>query len=150
MTNAENPSKAAASGSSKKLGLTTAQAEKLYEEVGFNELPHIEVSLWWMFFSQFTGVMPYTLEIACILALAVQSYPDFAIIAAILLCNGVLGFTEELNAKKSLVSDCTHTLFNIVCLSNYFSLSLSNNRTLSLRRWSRRFPASATARRRSC
>jgi H+-transporting ATPase len=83
-------------------GLTTAQAEKLYETVGFNELPHVEVSLFWLFFVQFTGVMPYMLEIAFILALAVQSYPDFAIIFGIVLTNGVLGFTEELKAKQAL------------------------------------------------
>ena len=86
-------------------GLTTEQAERLYESVGFNELPHIEVSLVYMFFTQFTGVMPYMLEIACILALAVESWIDFAIISAILLSNGCLGFLEELKAKKSLVSE---------------------------------------------
>jgi magnesium-transporting ATPase (P-type) len=84
-------------------GLTTAQAEKLYETVGFNELKHVEVSIFWLFFLQFTGVMPYMLEIAFILALAVQSYPDFAIIFGIVLCNGCLGFTEELKSKAALV-----------------------------------------------
>ena len=95
-------------------GLTTAEAEKLYETVGFNELPHVEVSLVLMFLSQFTGVMPYMLEIACILALAVQSWIDFAIIAAILICNGCLGFLEELKAKKSLVSDNSLTRYNFL------------------------------------
>ncbi len=85
-------------------GLTTEQAEKLYETVGFNELPHVEVSLLYILFVQFTGLMPYMLELACILALAVQDWIDFAIIAAIVLCNGYLGFTEELKAKASLVS----------------------------------------------
>jgi magnesium-transporting ATPase (P-type) len=89
---------------SKRLGLTTAEAQKLYEEIGFNELPHVEISLYWLFLAQFTGVMPYMLEIACVLALAVESFVDFAIIAAILISNGVLGFTEELKAKASLVS----------------------------------------------
>ena len=42
------------------------------------------------------------LELAAILALAVQDYIDFAIIAAILICNGYLGFHEELKAKASL------------------------------------------------
>jgi magnesium-transporting ATPase (P-type) len=84
-------------------GLTTVEAEHLYETVGFNELPYVEVSLFWMFFAQFTGVMPFMLELACVLALAVQSWIDFAIIAAILICNGVLGFMEELKAKQSLV-----------------------------------------------
>ena len=48
--------------------------------------------------------MPYMLELACILALAVQDYVDFVIIAAIVLCNGFLGFHEELKAKASLVT----------------------------------------------
>ncbi len=104
----EKAAPAASNGGSKqpakKLGLTTADAEKLYAEVGFNELPHIDVSLYWLFFAQFTGVMPYMLEIACILALAVESFVDFAIIAGILISNGFLGFTEELKAKHSLVS----------------------------------------------
>jgi magnesium-transporting ATPase (P-type) len=42
------------------------------------------------------------LELAAILAIAVQDYIDFAIIMAILLCNGYLGFHEELKAKASL------------------------------------------------
>ena len=83
--------------------MTTEQAEELYLTVGFNELPHIEVSLYYIFFIQFTGLMPYMLELACILALAVQDWPDFAIIFAILFCNGSLGFHEELKAKASLV-----------------------------------------------
>ncbi len=85
------------------IGLTTQEAQQLYETVGFNELPHVEISLYWIFFAQFTGVMPYMLEIACVLALAVQSFVDFAIIAAILLSNAILGFSEELKAKTSLV-----------------------------------------------
>lgn len=85
-----------------RVGLTSDQAEHLYETVGFNELPHVEVSLVWLLFVQFTGVMPYMLEIAFILALAVQSYPDFAIIFGIVVTNGVLGFTEELKSKQAL------------------------------------------------
>ena len=55
-------------------GLTNAEAEELYLTFGFNELPHIEVSLYYIFFIQFTGLMPYMLELACILALAVQDW----------------------------------------------------------------------------
>lgn len=95
-------------------GITSEQAEKLYETEGFNELPHIEVSLFWLFFSQFTGVMPYMLEVAFILALAIQSYPDFAIIFGIVLVNGILGFTEELKSKAALVSSTFFIVFFIV------------------------------------
>jgi magnesium-transporting ATPase (P-type) len=46
--------------------------------------------------------MPFMLEFAAIVALAVQDWIDFAILAAILLCNGYLAFHEELKAKASL------------------------------------------------
>jgi magnesium-transporting ATPase (P-type) len=83
-------------------GLTTAQVEKLYEKWGYNELPTIEVPLWYVFLMQFTGTMPYMLELACVLSLAVQDWVDFAIIFTMILCNGYLGFHEELKAKASL------------------------------------------------
>jgi hypothetical protein len=38
-------------------------------------------------------------ETAAVLALAIEDWIDFAIIMAILLTNGILGFTEELKSK---------------------------------------------------
>jgi H+-transporting ATPase len=84
-------------------GLTTEQVEELYKQWGFNELPEIKVSLWWLLFIQFTGTMPYMLELACIIAIAVQDYPDFGIILGMLLANGFLSFHEQLKAAESLV-----------------------------------------------
>ena len=46
--------------------------------------------------------MPYMLELAAIIAIAVEDYIDFAIIMAILIVNGYLGFHEELKSKASL------------------------------------------------
>ena len=46
-------------------GLTSQQAINAREEWGFNELPTIVLPLWYIFFVQFTGTMPYMLEIAC-------------------------------------------------------------------------------------
>lgn len=46
-------------------GLTSQQAIDIREEWGFNELPTIVLPLWYIFFIQFTGTMPYMLEIAC-------------------------------------------------------------------------------------
>lgn len=84
-------------------GLTTEQVEELYKQWGFNELPEIVVSLWWLLLIQFTGTMPYMLELACIIALAVGDYPDFGIILGMLLANGFLSFHEQLKAAESLV-----------------------------------------------
>jgi magnesium-transporting ATPase (P-type) len=96
---------------SERIGLTTEQAEELYKQWGYNELPEITVSLWYILFIQFTGTMPYMLELACIIAIAVQDFPDFGIILAMLLANGFLGFHEQLKAAESLVSFCNS--FNI-------------------------------------
>eukprot|EP01032_Pedospumella_encystans_P012369 gene12369-14317_t len=87
---------------SERIGLTTDQAEELYKQWGYNELPEVTVSLWWVLFVQFTGTMPYMLELAAIIAIAVQDYTDFAIILAMLLANGFLGFHEQLKAAESL------------------------------------------------
>lgn len=83
-------------------GLTTEQVEELTAKWGYNELPEVKVSLWWLLFVQFTGTMPYMLELACLVAIAVQDYVDFAIILSMLLANGFLGFHEQLKAAESL------------------------------------------------
>jgi magnesium-transporting ATPase (P-type) len=93
-------------------GLTTEQVEELYKQWGFNELPEIKVSLWWLLFVQFTGTMPYMLELACIIAIAVQDFPDFGIILGMLLANGFLSFHEQLKAMESLVSNY---VFDVNC-----------------------------------
>lgn len=85
-----------------RLGLTTDRAEELLKEFGYNELPVPEISLLWMFFLQFTGTMPYMLEVAAIIAAATQDYASFAIIVAMLCANAAIGFKEKLEALKSL------------------------------------------------
>ena len=84
-------------------GLTTEEAEAKYLEWGYNELPEVTISVWYVLFLQFIGTMPYMLELAAIIAIAVQDYVDFAIIASMLLCNGFLGFHEQMKAAESLV-----------------------------------------------
>jgi H+-transporting ATPase len=63
-------------------GLTNEQAEVLYQQWGYNELPAIEIPLWWVFLEQFMGTMPYMLELAIIIAAAVSDWLDFGIIFA--------------------------------------------------------------------
>jgi H+-transporting ATPase len=84
------------------VGLTTEQVEAARAVYGVNEIPVPETPLYMLFLHQFTGFLPFLIELAAIVALAVQDYIDFGIIAAILLVNGVLGFREEYHAKKSL------------------------------------------------
>merc|ERR1719247_3971595 len=42
------------------------------------------------------------LEVAAIVAVAIPDYPDFVIILAMLIINGLIGFHEEHKAKQSL------------------------------------------------
>lgn len=109
-------------------GLTTAQAEELQRTVGFNELPAIEVSKLYIFFLQFTGTMPYMLEIACIISAACKDFADLGIILAMLICNGVVAFREELECIHSLVrfaSKLSLISSNLLFYSFFFSLCLS-------------------------
>jgi len=83
-------------------GLTSEQVQKALEEHGPNEIPVPESPIYMMFIRQFVGFLPFLIELAALISLAVQDYIDFAIIAGILIINGLLGFREEYHAKKSL------------------------------------------------
>jgi len=108
-----------------KLGLTTEQAEAATEKWGYNELPQVVVPLWWIFILQFTGTMPYMLELACVLSLVVQDYIDFAIIFLMVCCNGWLGFHEELKAAESLVCNTNaRSLFVDLFITRYIHISM--------------------------
>jgi magnesium-transporting ATPase (P-type) len=102
-SNLDNDFQKTSVGDHGRSGLSSQEAEHLYEEVGFNELEHIEISAIRLFFMQFTGLMPNILEVAAILSLGVEDFVDFAIIFVILLSNASLGFHEEIKAKNSLV-----------------------------------------------
>ena len=100
-------------------GLTTDQAEAYQKsplpDGGFNELPVVEVSKLWILFCQFTGTMPYMLEIAFLIAAAVEDWKDVGIIGTMLLANGFLGFKEELECLEALVR-----IMGCVNLLNYY------------------------------
>ena len=102
-----------------KKGLTVSEVESQRAAWGWNELPHIEVPLWWVFFVQFTGTMPYMLEVACILAAAVEDFIDFAIIFAMLVCNGE---SEKILNMRSLNFFSYH--FNRYMFDNAFDFHL--------------------------
>jgi magnesium-transporting ATPase (P-type) len=91
-------------------GLTSAEVEGLYKKYGYNELPHERMNVYWIFFKQFTGILPYTLEFTALIAIGVQSYPEFAIIVAILIANTSLGFREQLKAKKDLAINSLYAI----------------------------------------
>ena len=79
---AETPAAANKTKEQERQGLTDAEAEAQYEIWGYNELPVVEIPLWWVFIQQFMGTMPYMLELAIIISAAVQDWADFGIIIA--------------------------------------------------------------------
>lgn len=83
-------------------GLRSTQVAASREIFGTNEIIIPETPLWKLFANQFIGFLPLLIEIAAIVSAAVQDWPDFGIICAMLLVNACLGFHEEYKAKKSL------------------------------------------------
>ena len=83
-------------------GLTDEQVQEAKEQYGPNEIPAQETPLYIMFLRQFIGFLPILIELAALVSLGVGDFIEFAIIMAILIVNGCLGFREEYNAKKSL------------------------------------------------
>ena len=83
-------------------GLTSDQVLASREKWGVNEIPVPETPLYMIFLRQFYGFLPMLIELAAIIALAVEDFVDFAIIASILLVNAMLGFREEYHAKLAL------------------------------------------------
>jgi H+-transporting ATPase len=97
-------------------GLTSERAERLLEEWGPNEIPTPETPLWKIVLKQFTGTMPLMLELSCLVSAVAQDWPDFGVIAAMLIVNAALGFREEMKAKSAL-DDLTKSMESTVtCL----------------------------------
>jgi H+-transporting ATPase len=84
-----------------RLGLTDDEAEDLRTKWGWNALEEVKVSKLWLFFVQFTGTMPYMLWVAALISAATEDWADMAILLTMLICNGVLGFREEVSFSSS-------------------------------------------------
>ncbi|KAL7575337.1 hypothetical protein ACA910_001855 [Epithemia clementina (nom. ined.)] len=84
------------------VGLTTAEVEESRDKFGLNAVPVHVTPTYIIFLRQFVGFLPVLIELAAIISLAAQDYPDFAIIVIILLVNACLGFHEEYKAKMAL------------------------------------------------
>jgi len=80
-------------------GLTSSQAAALLKQWGPNEIPEKQTSTFEMVLKQFTGPMPFMIEVAAVLAGAVEDWEDFSIILGLLLVNASIGFYEESKAQ---------------------------------------------------
>lgn len=85
-------------------GLSTAQATELLEKYGRNELPEKIIPKWYIFLSLLWQPMPVMIWIAAIVEIAIQNYPDFAILIAINLVNASLSFYETTKAGDAIAA----------------------------------------------
>jgi calcium-translocating P-type ATPase len=86
-------------------GLSQSDVDERIERFGPNvleeEQPQSAVRL---FFNQFRSPLIYILVVAAVATVFVQEYIDTAVIAAVLLLNAVIGFTQERKAEQSVMA----------------------------------------------
>jgi H+-transporting ATPase len=67
-----------------------------------NVVPERKESLLKLFARKFTGLTPYTIEVAAIISFFLGRYVDFAVMVALLLVNAVIGLVHEQRAEKAV------------------------------------------------
>jgi len=83
-------------------GLTTSDAKQRLEKYGPNALEEKKVSPIMQFLHYFWGPIPWMIEVACLLSLAVQHWMDLIFISSLLVFNACIGFWEEHKASNAL------------------------------------------------
>jgi H+-transporting ATPase len=94
----------AATSSSPVLGLTAAEVQQRLSTYGYNELPEKRENQLLKFLAYFWGPIPWMIEAAAILSAVVRHWSDLAVIFALLLANGVVGFWEEHQAGNTIAA----------------------------------------------
>ncbi|WP_207264447.1 plasma-membrane proton-efflux P-type ATPase [Desulfovibrio sp. Huiquan2017] len=83
-------------------GLDAAEAARRLAKFGPNALEEHRVSPLMQFLGYFWGPIPWMIEVAAILSLAVRHWADFVIILALLVFNAVVGFWQEYQAGNAV------------------------------------------------
>jgi H+-transporting ATPase len=89
-------------GGDPKAGLTAREAKARLSSFGENALRETHVSPLMKFFSYFWGPIPWMIEAAMILSLAVREWADFSIIVTMLVVNAAVGFWQEHKADNAI------------------------------------------------
>lgn len=83
-------------------GLSGSEADRRLQEYGPNDLIEEKISPLRQLLSFFWGPIPWMIEIAALLSLAVKHWADFTIILVLLIFNAVIGFWQEHKAANAL------------------------------------------------
>src|SRR5208283_1482888 len=85
-------------------GLSSDEARRLLEKFGPNAMPDTSVHPLRMAFEKFWAPVPWMLEAAIVLELALGKYVEAAIIAGLLVFNAALGLFQESRAQATLAA----------------------------------------------
>ena len=96
------PAAPQAAATAPRRGLTAAEAAARLARFGQNTLKEHRKSLLTQAFGYFWGPIPWLIEAAALLSLALADWADFAVIAAMLLLNAGVGFWEENKADNAI------------------------------------------------
>jgi calcium-translocating P-type ATPase len=84
-------------------GLTAAEAAARLEHYGPNQLDPEKLDPWWiLFLRQFRDPLIYILILAAAVTLALRDYTDAVVIMSVVVLNAVIGFVQELRARRSI------------------------------------------------
>ena len=83
-------------------GLSSAEAAQRLQQYGPNDIPEKKVSPIRKFLGYFWGPIPWMIEAAAGLSIAIQHWEDFAIIFTLLMSNAIVGFWQEHKADNSI------------------------------------------------
>ncbi|RDH76413.1 plasma-membrane proton-efflux P-type ATPase [Mycolicibacterium moriokaense] len=85
-------------------GLTTTEAQRRVQRYGANEIAEAHRNPVLAFFSYFWAPIPWMIEAALLLSLAARHWTDAAIVAVLLMMNGVVAFVEEHQAANAIAA----------------------------------------------
>ncbi|MDX1907677.1 MAG: cation-translocating P-type ATPase [Bacteroidia bacterium] len=86
-------------------GLSQAEAEERLKSVGPNEIQvQASINRFKLFISQFKSFLIYLLIGATVISFSTGEYADGGLILGILLLNGLIGYFQELSARRSIES----------------------------------------------
>ncbi|MGH9690245.1 MAG: cation-translocating P-type ATPase [Candidatus Acidiferrales bacterium] len=86
-------------------GLTKEEASRRLKQYGRNELvEHGTRSAWRILWEQLTSSLVVVLIVAAVISALLRDYKDALAIAAIVILNALLGFTQEYRAEKALIA----------------------------------------------
>jgi H+-transporting ATPase len=85
-------------------GLSSAEAQRRFGELGPNATPDVSVHPLRLFLGKFLAPVSVLLEIAIVLQLALGEYFESAIIGSLLVFNAAIGFFHENRAQSTIAA----------------------------------------------